>query len=124
MKLCSIRSVVKRMLFRPEVLRPVYVPVLQSHLLQNRKALITGGTSGIGYAIACAFARAGATIAVTGRDAAKAESAARKIEVECGLNIPGRVYGLKFDSLCCDAFTDTIREVDEKLGGVDILVNR
>lgn len=122
MKLCSIRSVIKRMLFRPVVLRPVYVPVLQSRLLLGRKALITGGTSGIGYAIACAFARSGAKIAVTGRDATKVKSVVHKIEGECGID-SGQVYGLKFDSLSCDAFSDTFRKVDEKLGGIDILVN-
>jgi NADP-dependent 3-hydroxy acid dehydrogenase YdfG len=43
------------------------------------RVLITGGTSGLGAAMAAALLDAGAAIAVTGRDAARAEAAARNL---------------------------------------------
>jgi NAD(P)-dependent dehydrogenase (short-subunit alcohol dehydrogenase family) len=36
--------------------------------LEGKRALVTGGTSGIGYAIADRFLREGATVVITGRD--------------------------------------------------------
>lgn len=45
----------------------VNIPVLYGELLKGRTALITGGTSGIGYAIADAFMRNGADVVITGR---------------------------------------------------------
>ena len=46
---------------------PVREPVLMSDLLKGRRALITGGTSGIGLAMAEAFLRSGAEVIITGR---------------------------------------------------------
>lgn len=43
------------------------VELSPSELLQNRVALITGGTSGIGFAIAKALLKAGASVCITGR---------------------------------------------------------
>lgn len=57
--------------FMREILRylpikkAVNIPVLYGELLKNRVALITGGTSGIGYAIADCFMKNGATVIVS-----------------------------------------------------------
>lgn len=59
----KIKQLLKK--FRKKV--PVYVPVLQSNLLQGHSALITGGSCGIGYAIAEAFVASGCNVFITGR---------------------------------------------------------
>ncbi|HEY6328694.1 MAG TPA: SDR family NAD(P)-dependent oxidoreductase, partial [Blastocatellia bacterium] len=48
--------------------------------VENKVALITGGTEGIGFGIARAFLRAGAQIAITGRSLDKLHSAREKLD--------------------------------------------
>lgn len=61
--------------------------------LSNRLVLVTGGTQGIGRAVADAFAQAGAHVAVTSRRAEKAERAAADIKKKSG----GRAAGFACD---------------------------
>ncbi|MDT0158301.1 SDR family oxidoreductase [Microbacterium sp. ARD32] len=87
--------------------------------LDRRRALITGGDSGIGKAVAIAFAREGADVAIVHmpeeqKDAdsvvALIEDADRK-----GISIPGDLRDEEFA-------TDAVRRTREELGGLDILV--
>jgi NAD(P)-dependent dehydrogenase (short-subunit alcohol dehydrogenase family) len=52
-----------------------FAPVLKDNLLQGKTAFITGGTSGINLGIAKRFAKAGAKVAVLGRNPEKAQKA-------------------------------------------------
>ena len=61
---------------------PVYVPVLQSELLKGRTALVTGGSGGIGYAIAEAFLCAGAKVIISGRNEDKLKDAVSKLSAK------------------------------------------
>lgn len=85
------------------------------------KALVTGGDSGIGRAIAIAFAREGADVAiayVAGDEEEDARETARWIE-EAGRKavlLPGDLA----EHACC---LDTVRGAVAGLGGLDILVN-
>lgn len=88
--------------------------------LEGRKALITGGDSGIGRAVAIAFAREGADVAMTflPSEQIDADETVRQIEAagQKAVAIPG---DLSDESFCIQL----IEEVVTELGGIDILVN-
>lgn len=66
---------------RPQINLQANISVLsESRLLENRSAIITGGTSGIGLAIAESFINAGASVIITGRNKEKLEIACTKIK--------------------------------------------
>jgi NAD(P)-dependent dehydrogenase (short-subunit alcohol dehydrogenase family) len=82
-------------------------------------ALITGGDSGIGRAVAVLYAREGADVAIVylnEHDDAEETRQAVEAEGRRAVLIPGDVTDFEF---CRDAVETTIRE----LGGLDILVN-
>jgi 3-oxoacyl-[acyl-carrier protein] reductase len=81
--------------------------------LQNAVALVTGGSSGIGRAIAETLAASGARVAITGRDARRLTETATTLGV----------HAIRAD-VTKEADVDrTYREVLEKFGALDILVN-
>lgn len=61
---------------------PVNNPILYGELLSGRCALITGGTSGIGFAIAEAFLRNKANVVITGRSKQKITDAVERLKKE------------------------------------------
>lgn len=80
--------------------------------LSGRIALITGGTRGIGLATARALIAGGATVVLTGRDAAHAEAVAKEIG--------GHGVGLDVSDFA--AVGEVIKRVVAEHGGLDILV--
>jgi 3-oxoacyl-[acyl-carrier protein] reductase len=87
--------------------------------LKNRVALITGGSRGIGEAIAIALARAGADIAVNYRERA---DAAKKVCAE--ISRTGRkAIAVQADVSVAADVKRMIEEVEAQLGGIDIVVN-
>jgi 3-oxoacyl-[acyl-carrier protein] reductase len=83
--------------------------------LNGKTALVTGATGGIGGAIARAFHRQGATVAISGRQVDKLEALATELKervqvIPCDLGNKAQVAGL-------------IDEAIKKLGRLDILVN-
>lgn len=87
--------------------------------LSGKRALVTGGSRGIGAAISLALAENGADVAFTyQRSAEKAEAAVKSIE-----NTGRRAVAIQADSADPKAITRSVREAVSVLGGIDILVN-
>jgi 3-oxoacyl-[acyl-carrier protein] reductase len=83
--------------------------------LANRVAVVTGGSRGIGLAIAQSLAGAGAKVAVLARDGARAQQAAQELG--------GGAQGFACDVSDAAQAETTLGAVDKALGPVDILVN-
>ena len=111
----GVVRVLDRWLIPPEKVTPVYIPVLQSKLLSGKRALVTGGSSGIGYGIAKSFVAAGASVTITGRNIAKLSASAEELGQDTQI--------LPMDNLSPDTFEKKIDEYVSCHGEFDILVN-
>src|SRR5687768_10787036 len=86
--------------------------------LENKNAIVTGASRGIGRAIAQALLREGASVAICGRSQAGVDKA-----VEALSSDGSTVIGTAMDVSDAEAVSSFFNLVDEKLGGLDILVN-
>ncbi len=87
--------------------------------LHDRRALVTGGSRGIGKAIARALAREGAAVVVCARNADEIAVAAAELRLETG----GEVFGVAADTGDDRSVAALVAEAGRLVGGVDILVN-
>src|SRR6266850_7317137 len=92
--------------------------VFRDGILDGKAALVTGGGTGIGAAIALALGRAGADVAIASRDPAHLQAMAEEI----------RSHGRRCPTIACDvrdaaAVEKMIAETVAQLGGLDLLVN-
>jgi len=88
-------------------------------VLTNRVALVTGGSRGIGRAVAISLAEAGAAVAINYRE--KASEARKVIETIRGFG--GRAMAIAADVSNADLVTQMIARVERELGPIDVLVN-
>lgn len=91
-------------------------------LLKGKKALVTGGTSGIGRAIALEFARHGANVAISGTSQERAESVCKELAEIRVAEEEAHLFYLA-DVASKQAVDEMISSLLAKWGGVDILVN-
>ncbi|MEX2593160.1 MAG: gluconate 5-dehydrogenase [Anditalea sp.] len=86
--------------------------------LKGKRALITGGTQGIGYAIAKGLGEAGATVIINARNQEKLDKSIRKFRTS-GLEAKGSL----FDVTNAESVKEAIAHIESNIGPIDILVN-
>ena len=90
--------------------------VLERFALDGRKAVVTGGSQGLGKAFAAALGEAGAEVVIVARDTSRNEAAVSDLQSQ----------GLSVSALDADITADAGAVIDAaagQLGGLDILVN-
>ena len=85
--------------------------------LAKKRVIVTGGTRGIGYAIAERLLKGGAAVAICGRTRESVDTALAHLRPS------GKVYGLPADITNIEHITELFNAADRELGGLDILVN-
>ena len=108
----AIKKILKNKLTKIE---PVYIQVPIEECLKGRIALITGGSSGIGEAMAKQFAKCGAKVIITGRNEERLKKVVSEIE--------GYAKYYILDNLDVEKYELAFSEVNQYFGNIDILVN-
>jgi NAD(P)-dependent dehydrogenase (short-subunit alcohol dehydrogenase family) len=93
--------------------------MLAEFSLEGRTALVTGGSKGLGYAMAHALARAGADVAIASRHADELETAARRLAAETS----HRCEAIPADITRAEDVDQMVEETIRRLGRIDVLVN-
>jgi|TARA_B100000768_G_scaffold105599_1_gene98058 gluconate 5-dehydrogenase len=95
-----------------------FVMTLEMFDLTGKRALITGSSQGIGFALARGLAGAGAEIILNGRDQSKLDTAAEILQGD-----GAKVYSLTFDVTDHEAVRAAVDGFETKVGSIDILIN-
>ncbi|MCA9136865.1 MAG: SDR family oxidoreductase [Planctomycetales bacterium] len=95
------------------------LPGIKLFDLTGLVAVVTGGSKGLGLAMAAGLASAGAKIALCSRDADEAQQAASQIRDQFG----GEAIGVAADVTEPDQIEAFVSKVESAFGGIDILIN-
>jgi len=87
--------------------------------IKGKSAFVTGGTKGIGLAIAQALAEKGAAVFLVARSASEVEQALKTLAVEPG----GRRFGVTCDVRSYEQVRSAMKAMEEAFGGIDYLIN-
>ncbi len=116
----KLKSFLKKKLVKVKK-EKVLIPCLEGKILQGKRALITGGSSGIGYAIAKSFVKNGASIVICGRNSKRLEDAKNSLVVECECS-SNNITILELDISSVDSMTKILNNF-LKDNQVEIFVN-
>src|SRR5688572_828855 len=87
--------------------------------LKDKVAVITGGTLGIGLAVAEGLAQEGVHLALCARDEARLDEVSRAITQKYGV----KTVGIRTDVSKADDLAFFVSEIEHEFGGADILIN-
>ena len=86
--------------------------------LQNKVALVTGGTHGLGMAMAKGLGKAGAKLVINGHTPAKMEIALAEYKAE-GIDANGYLFNVADET----EVIQYVSKIEQEVGPIDILVN-
>lgn len=92
----------------------------ETRSVQGKSVIVTGGTTGIGRAVAVLLASQGAKVTIFGRNDDPLQDALKDIEAAAGGG--GEVFGLTADQAAYEDVQRVFREAEGRFGGVDLLV--
>lgn len=95
------------------------LPGIRQFDLSGRVAVVTGGSKGLGAALAAGLASAGADLLVASRHAEESQATARQIAADHGV----RALGLATDVTSADQVEQLVQTAVREFGRLDILVN-
>lgn len=98
-------------LFEHDVKIPIYIPILTGSMLHSVNVLITGGSGGIGYAIADALLRNGANVTISGRNIKKLQLAVNELQKRHSERV---ICYVEMDISNIDSINNGIKEAIEK----------
>jgi len=111
-----------------------HLPSIDLFNLTGRTALITGSSSGIGFALARGLLGAGARVILNGRNPDKLNAATERLRAQCaqaGIELHstdssgagGRLLSAAFDVTSAQAAEEAIDKIEATVGPIDILIN-
>lgn len=119
----KIKNIVKKS--KNPHIKPIYIPITYGEYLKNRTILITGGTSGIGFAIAKACIKNNANIIITGRDKEKIKIACDNLNKERPLDSDIFIIGKTLDIENVESMASEFKNIFEfeNVKQIDCLIN-
>lgn len=112
-----IKQLILRLTDRRPIIKCEVTALPKSDLLKGRIAIVTGGTSGIGFSIAEAFLNAGACVIITGRNEERLQHACEDLKQY------GVCKGFVLDNTDVSSFEATFQKMIAEVGKISILVN-
>ncbi|PCJ94412.1 MAG: 2-deoxy-D-gluconate 3-dehydrogenase [Flavobacteriaceae bacterium] len=95
------------------------LPGIKQFDMTGKTAMITGGSKGLGYAMAAGLASAGANVTLVNRNLKDGQAAAEKLEADFG--VKAKAYAA--DVINLSQVEAVVEAIVDEFGGVDILIN-